>query len=106
MKKPWQIILADFYLDESKRINGQPRHFKTEVFEFEDKNEAIRNYVQTVNEWMDKCEDNYKNHGMAAWKMYSESDEGDILTNILFHFEGEEYYQLTDHEINEAIKEV
>lgn len=55
---------------------------------------------------MDKCEDNYKNHGMAAWKMYSESEEGDIMTNILLHFNGEEYDQLSDEEVGEAMKEV
>ncbi|WP_339198645.1 hypothetical protein MKY95_10270 [Paenibacillus sp. FSL P4-0176] len=101
--KPWQIILAHFYLDDSKRINRQPRHFNTEVFEYDNKNEAIREYTRILNEYDEKSYD-MKGHSMAAHKAYHELDGDGILTNILLHFNGEEYDQLSDEEIGEATK--
>lgn len=100
--KPWRIILAHFYLAEEKRIKGNPAHFGTDVKEYDDKNEAIREYIRIVNEWMEKSYD-YKNHSMAAWKMYHEFDDDDIMTNILLHHNGEEYMDMTDLEMDEAM---
>ncbi|WP_440118509.1 hypothetical protein [Paenibacillus sp. QZ-Y1] len=103
--KPWKIVLAHFYLDESKRINKQPKHFNTEMFEYADKNEAIREYDRIVNEF-DKKSYDVKGHSMAARKAYRKLDGHDILTNILLLHNDEEYVEMTVEEWNEAIKEV